>query len=73
MRFNERHEPHFHAEYGGQDAQISIRNGKVMHGKIRPNAYRLVLEWLALHREELLANWEHAQRGESLKKIPGLD
>jgi hypothetical protein len=73
MRLNEKHGPHFHAEYAGQKAQISLRDGKVMSGKIRPNAYRLVLEWMALHHEELMENWERVQRGELPNKIPGLD
>jgi len=73
MRLNEKHGPHFHVEYAGQEAQISIRNGAVLRGKIRPNAYRLVLEWLALHHDELAENWERAQRGEPLEKIPGLE
>lgn len=73
MRFNEKHGPHFHAQYAGDEAQISILNGQIMHGKIRGRAYHLILEWLALHRDELMQNWERARRGESLQSIPGLD
>jgi hypothetical protein len=32
-----------------------------------------VLEWLELHRAELLADWERAQVGEPLLPIPPLD
>ncbi len=73
MRLNEKHGPHFHAEYGGDEAQISIIDGQVMQGKIRGRAYRLILEWLALHREELMHNWERVRRGELPRSIPGLD
>lgn len=38
MRFNEKHGPHFHAEYGGEKAQISILDGQIIHGKIRGRA-----------------------------------
>lgn len=35
-------------------------------------ALRMILEWLDLHREELLSNWEKAQRGDALDKIEPL-
>ena len=35
-------------------------------------ALRLVLEWLDLHREELMENWMRAQRGGALEKIEPL-
>ena len=54
MRYREIHGPHFHAEYAGEEALISILNGQVLGGKLPGRAYRLVLEWLALHREELM-------------------
>jgi len=50
IRLNEKHGPHFHAEYAGEQAQISILNGQIMSGKLRGRAYRLILEWLALPR-----------------------
>ena len=33
----------------------------------------LVLEWVALHREELVENWERARNQEPLKRIPPLE
>jgi hypothetical protein len=73
MRYSERHGPHFHAEYAGEKAQISIRDGKMLSGKLRGRAYRLILEWLALHRDELMENWERARRHEELEWIEGLE
>lgn len=73
MRYNEKHGPHFHAEYAGEEAQISIVTGQIMNGKLRGRAYRLILEWIALHRDELMENWERARRRESLKDIAGLE
>ena len=35
-------------------------------------AQRLVLEWLDLHREELMSNWVRAQNGVALEKIEPL-
>lgn len=73
MRYREKHGPHFHAEYAGAEALISIRNGQVLGGKLPGRSYRLVLEWLALHRDELMEDWERARRREELKYIEGLE
>ncbi len=73
MRYNEKHGPHFHAEYAGEKAQISILNGEMLSGKLRGRAYRLILEWLALHREELMENWERARQHEQVQWIEGLE
>ena len=32
-------------------------------------ALRMILEWLDLHRDELLENWDRAQNGEMVKHI----
>lgn len=32
----------------------------------------MILEWLDLHREELMENWERACKGEPLNKIDPL-
>ncbi len=73
MRFKEKHGPHFHVEYAGDEALISIRNGQVLGGKLPGRAHRLALEWLALHRDELMENWENARRHKELKPIDGLE
>ena len=73
MRFSEKHGPHFHARYAGKEALISILNGEMLAGQLSQRAYRLILEWLALHRAELMDNWERARRHEDLKYIEGLE
>jgi hypothetical protein len=64
--------PHFHADYAGQQASVEIETGHV-RGTLAPTAQRLVLEWLALHRPELLENWQRARAQEPLQKIAPLD
>ncbi len=56
MWFNEHGEPHFHARYGGYRAKVAIDSGAVS-GQLPPRARALVVEWAALHRDELLKNW----------------
>lgn len=33
---------------------------------------KMILEWLEQHKEELMDNWEKAQKGDPLKKIEPL-
>jgi hypothetical protein len=49
--------PHFHAHHGGKRASIDV-DCKLIAGEIDQTAMRLVQRWAALHRDELLANWE---------------
>jgi hypothetical protein len=73
MYWNDKHGPHFHAIYGEDEALISIVDGAFLAGTLPQRAYRLVLEWLAVHRIELAENWERARRHESLNKVGGLE
>lgn len=65
--------PHFHAEYQGVKAEYDIRTLDLLAGKLPNRANALVLEWAALHKNELLENWEKAKVPSSLKKIEPLD
>ena len=73
MRYSERHGPHFHAEYADAEALVSILDDSVLGGKVSSRAYRLVLEWSQLHRNDLMENWERARRHQTLKHIEGLE
>ncbi len=64
--------PHFHAEYGEYKISVEIKSG-VVRGKFPPRVVRLVLEWLELHREELLSDWNKLQQGLDADKIEGLE
>jgi hypothetical protein len=73
MFYKEHAPPHFHAKYAGLWAAFSIEELKMIEGALPKRAISLVLEWAFQHREELMANWERAQRKESLEKIKPLD
>jgi hypothetical protein len=64
--------PHFHAVYGEYRMSVTIRDGEV-RGRFPRRAQAHVLEWLALHRDELLEDWELARAGRPLKTIPPLE
>lgn len=65
--------PHIHADYQGRVAVYSIAEGVVLAGSLPANKHKLVIAWLAIHQEDLLANWELAVNGRNPFSIKGLD
>ena len=63
--------PHFHARYAGHVASVDFA-GEVIAGSLPRRAAALVAEWVALHQDELLENWERARREEPLQPIAPL-
>ena len=73
MFHNEHNPPHFHAEYHGQKGLFDL-NGNMIKGNMKSNtAKNLIKEWVMLHREELLNNWNNAAKGGDIDKIAPLD
>lgn len=66
------HLPHIHIKYAELECSLNILNGDILSGKIPPKQLKLVLAWLEIHQEELLANWELAKSGIELFKIEPL-
>lgn len=64
--------PHIHAKYAEFEASISIMEGEILAGELPRKQLRLVLAWIELHRDELLADWELAVGGETPYKIDPL-
>ena len=64
--------PHFHVRYNEFRATIDIQTGQVT-GQMPRRALHLVFEWLDQHKDELMANWERMENGETLVKINPLD
>lgn len=72
MYYLDHEPPHFHVIASGRHASVRIRDGAITGG-CPPRAASHVLEWLALHREELEANWVRARRGLPLRPIAPLE
>ena len=62
----------FHAIYGEHEVTVEIETGAVK-GQFPKRALRLVLEWLDLHRDELLEDWRLAEERRPLRKIAPLE
>ena len=72
MYFDDHNPPHFHAEYGSDQAMVDINNLAIISGHLPPRALGLVAEWASLHQEELRASWQRAINLEPLGRIDPL-
>jgi len=72
MFYEDHNPPHFHVKYGEFEAIINILDFALIQGNIPPKAIALVMEWAALHKEELLEDWNLAIQGKPLKQIAPL-
>ncbi|NEW82597.1 MAG: DUF4160 domain-containing protein [Mariniphaga sp.] len=64
--------PHIHVKYQDDDAVISIIDGQLLEGSLKPNKMKLVQAWIEIHNEELIADWQLAINGETIFKIDPL-
>jgi hypothetical protein len=64
--------PHFHAEYGDNEALILIGTWEIYRGALPARALKLVREWAELHKEEIRQQWAEAVASQPLKKIDPL-
>ena len=71
MYFNEHNPPHFNVIYNEYKAVISINDGAIT-GSLPRRALNMVYEWLDIHKDELLHNWEIMKDGIQPQKIEGL-
>lgn len=60
----EHNPPHIHAYYQDYKAIINIKQCELTEGALPRKKERLVLAWVEIHQEELLADWELASNGE---------
>ena len=73
MYFNDHLPPHFHAEYGGDEALYEIETLRVYRGRLQRRVHNMVIEWADLHRAELMEDWVRARQGQSLLDIEPLE
>jgi hypothetical protein len=71
MNYNEHNPPHFHAAYGDHEVSVEINSG-VIKGQMPKRALKMIFEWLEIHKDELLNDWQLAQDRKALVKIEPL-
>jgi len=73
MYVNDHNPPHFHAQYGSDEAYVDLRTGEVFKGRLPRNAARLVRRWALARQAELRDNWNLGRAGKVPQEILGLD
>lgn len=73
MFYNDHPPPHFHVRYGGERATIRIEDLVLDEGELSPTVLGLVKEWAAIHRHELLDNWNRARAQSPLNRVEPLE
>lgn len=67
------HNPaHIHAYFQEYKASVNILDGEIINGTLPLRQLKLVLAWIEIHKDELLANWELCQNGEVPYKVEPL-
>lgn len=70
---NKKHSlPHTHVRFGDDEAVYSIPDGECLDVKLPKNKERLVLAWIELRKEDLMADWYLAIKGEKIYPIEPL-
>ncbi len=70
--YDEHNPPHFHAEYAGNKALITIKDG-IVKGQMPMRALKLIFEWMEKYNDQLMEDWELSLKGEPLKSIEPLN
>jgi hypothetical protein len=73
MYYDDHAPPHFHVRYGEQKAIVAITSLTLLHGRLSPRVFGMVVEWASLHQNELLENWELARQQAPLNRIAPLE
>ena len=70
---NNRHKaPHIHVKYQENEVVLSIPDGEIIEGSIPANKLKLVIAWVEIHKEDLMADWSLAVEGLQTFKISPL-
>jgi len=63
---------HIHVQYNEYDAVYSIKDIKLLEGKIPQKQHKLVVAWMEIHKDELIALWNISQNDGEIFKIDPL-
>lgn len=70
---NKQHKlPHIHVKYGDDEGVYQIPDGKLLEGRLPSNKEKLLLAWIEIHKDELMADWSLAVTGQKIFTIDPL-
>lgn len=64
--------PHFHAYYGEYECCIDIKEIEKLNGDMPNKQLKMLLDWTAMHQDELEENWHLARKKQELFEIEPL-
>lgn len=73
MYYDDHPPPHFHAIYGEQEMQVGIDPIIILNGQLTRRAVSMVIEWAAIHQQELMDNWQRLDESRDVVKIEPLE
>ena len=65
--------PHLHARYLDDEVSVSISGGEILKGNFPEEKMEILQDWIKLHQEDLMSNWEMIASGLDPYKIEPLD
>ena len=68
----EHNPPHIHAYYQDARATFGIQDTALLDGNMPGKQKKIIVAWMEIHKDELLANWQLCQQGEKPFKIEPL-
>ena len=63
--------PHIHALYGEYEIVVAL-DGEILEGSFPGKQLKMLEGWMAIHEDELKANWKMLSEGEGFFKIDPL-
>ena len=72
MRWKDHNPPHFHAKYGQYEVSVEIKTG-IVRGEFPKRALKLVIEWMDIHKDELIKDWDLCVNMETPRSIAPLE
>lgn len=73
MYWRDHEPPHFHALYGSDVVLINIETLEVIQGTVPQRALSLIREWAALHKSDLMEDWNLCKQKKLPRKIAPLE
>lgn len=58
-------QPHIHADFQGSTARITLNPCEITQSNLPTKQERLVLAWVEIHQDDLLANWDLVNHGQN--------
>ena len=68
----EHNPPHIHVYYQDFKSVVNIQTCDLMEGELPSKQLRLVVAWIEIHKDDLVANWELAINGNNVFQIEPL-